>query len=93
MALAMLTDLVTKAAASNLKATGSNPSPESYLGDYLAPQQSALPAIETAQARNCKISSPGMLRNRQLRERPIRLSRCLKQLRNRHDRRKLVDGT
>jgi len=50
MALAMLTALVTNAAASNPNATGSNPSPESYLADYPAPPQSAAPAIETAQA-------------------------------------------
>jgi len=49
VALAMLTALVTNAAASNPNATGSNPSPESYL-DYPAPPQSAAPAIETAQA-------------------------------------------
>src|ERR1039457_2481866 len=52
MALAMLTALVTKAAASN-------PSPQSYLADYPAPQQSATPAIETAQAAQLQNLQPG----------------------------------
>src|SRR5260370_11716608 len=49
MASAILTVLVTKAVASNPEATGSNPSPHSYLAGYPAPP-SAPPAIETAQA-------------------------------------------
>jgi hypothetical protein len=43
IALAVPTAWVTKARASN-------PSPESYVADYPVPQQSAPPAIETAQA-------------------------------------------
>src|SRR5271166_4118692 len=50
MALAMLTALVTNAAASNPNEIGSNPSPESYLADYPAPPPSAAHAIETVQA-------------------------------------------
>jgi VWFA-related protein len=52
IALAMLTALVTKAAASG-------PSPGSYLADYPAPQQSAAPAIETAQAAQSQNLQPG----------------------------------
>ncbi len=50
MALAMLTALVTNAAASNPYVTASNPNPGSYLADYPAPPPSAAHAIETAQA-------------------------------------------
>ena len=50
MALAMLTALVTNAAASNSDMTGFNSSPQSYPADYPAPQLGAAPAIETAQA-------------------------------------------
>jgi VWFA-related protein len=59
MALAILTALVTKAAASDPQATGSNPSPESYLADYPAPQPGAPPAIETAQATQLQNPQPG----------------------------------
>jgi Ca-activated chloride channel family protein len=52
MAMAMLTALVTKAAASG-------PSPESYLADYPAPQQGAAPAVETAQAAQSQNFQPG----------------------------------
>ena len=38
--------------------------------------------------RNCKISSLDTFRSRRLRERPIRLSRCREELRNRHRRRR-----
>jgi len=58
MATAILTALVTKAAAYNPAATGSNPSPQSYLAGYLAPQ-SAPPAIETAQASQLQNVQPG----------------------------------
>jgi hypothetical protein len=59
MALAILTALVTQTAASDPQATGSNPSPESYLADYPAPQPGAPPAIETAQATQLQNLQPG----------------------------------
>jgi len=58
MALAILTALVTKAAASNPEATGPNPSPQSYLAGYPAPP-SAPPAMETAQASQLQNVQPG----------------------------------
>ena len=61
MALAMLTVLATKAAASNPAAPGSNPSPQSYLTDYPAPPQSAPIALETAQAAQLQNLQPGYL--------------------------------
>jgi Ca-activated chloride channel family protein len=62
MALAMLSALVTKAAASDPRASGSNPSRESYLADYPAPQPGAPPAIETAQATQLQNLQPGNVR-------------------------------
>ena len=59
MALAILTALVTKAAASNPKRQGPTRSPESYLADYPAPAQGAPPAIETAQATQLQNLQPG----------------------------------
>jgi len=58
MALAILTALVTKTAASNPEATGPNPSPQSYLAGYPAPP-SAPPAMETAQASQLQNVQPG----------------------------------
>jgi VWFA-related protein len=49
-AIAVLTALVTKAAASGAEATGVGSSPERYLAIYPPPQQSALLAIQIAQA-------------------------------------------
>jgi VWFA-related protein len=59
MALAMLTALITQAAASYPQATGSNPGPESYLADYPASQPGGPPAIETAQATQLQNLQPG----------------------------------
>ncbi len=58
MAMAILTAFAAKAAASNPEGTASNPSPQSYLAGYPAPQ-SALPAIETAQASQLQNVQPG----------------------------------
>jgi Ca-activated chloride channel homolog len=59
LALAMLATLVTRAAASDLPAAGSNPSLKSYLAEYPAPLLGAHPAIETAQATQLQNLQPG----------------------------------
>jgi Ca-activated chloride channel family protein len=59
MALAMLTALVTQAAASYPQATGSNSDPDSYLADYPPSQPVGPPAIETAQATQLQNLQPG----------------------------------
>jgi hypothetical protein len=59
VALAMLTALNTRAAAFDMQATGSSPSPESYLAGYPAPQPGAPPVIETAQATQLQNLQPG----------------------------------